>query len=64
MKAEIKQLKKENKKLRECVEFYADKDVYVSAEFEMVIEFNGENQYCEEFGTKARQTLKELDGDN
>lgn len=44
---EIDKLQSENKKMRECIEFYADYESYI----------NG----CDYAGKRARQTLKELD---
>lgn len=52
----IETLQKENSKLRECVEFYANEDTWSSAGLE------GLGSYDGKFGRKAREVLKELEG--
>lgn len=47
------ELEEENARLKECVEFYASDDTYISGSLEMDIN----SDYCEPTGTKARACL-------
>lgn len=64
----IEKLEDENKKLRECVEFYADKDnwfgEYVCGPLACTNEeIEGDSIANYTGGKLARQTLKEIDGE-
>lgn len=63
----IEQLEKENKILRECVEFYADKSTYLWDEFAFELMPSSDldeiqvGKYIDRYaGKKARETLKKL----
>lgn len=58
---EIKKLKQENEKLKECVEFYADKKNAHGSKSSIVYEIDvNKKSYSIEIGNMARQTLKEI----
>lgn len=59
----LKELIKENEKLKECVEFYSKKDIYefLSSE-KMIMGIKDECIKTDDFGGKARQTLEQLKG--
>lgn len=74
LEAKVKELEKENVKLRECVEFYANKKNWVSwfpvddkwkikeSDRETMGEYHFEGHHETVGGKKARETLKELEG--
>ena len=55
---ELTKLKSENKKLRECVEFYADTNNW---SYQQIIDDISEVNGSLEGGKLARKTLKEID---
>ena len=61
---QLKKLKQDNEKLRECVEFYAKKDNWVSVriknDFLTGINMINQRDLFYVGGKKARQTLKEI----
>jgi len=66
IQSEIKKLQAENKKLRESVEFYASNKSYdrTGVVVDLMADGEGNPEWFQDMGQRARQCLKELEGNN